>query len=121
MAWFLGIGATIVDNVLTEAPGIARLPVSASVAGGLMALQPGVTFGPVSHAVGTIGAFGLFSAPSGGSMQFGATCPPVFLAAGGSLSFPAGAYGVIAVAAGPDVMTTGADPILAAGQPLQRG
>jgi hypothetical protein len=106
--------------VLTETPGLARVPVNASASGDVVTFAAGVSIGPFAAPAGPFAAYGLFNAAEGGAMEYSATMTPLFVAPNGYLSFPGGAYTMTpAVAPGADVLTIGGVPLTVGGQPLR--
>jgi len=119
---WLSAGGAIVDGVLTEPPGWVRLPIECLVAGGVLTLSAGITFGPFHASTGPLAAFALFDAEKAGTMLYSATMPSLTVPAGHYLSFPAGNYAVTAASApGADVLTLNGQPLTIDGQPLLLG
>jgi hypothetical protein len=80
---FVGVGAAIVDGLLTEplAPaGYSRQPFTGQdLGGGSVTVASGVTFGPAA-AAWDIGAVALFDAASAGDMLYSAAISPIEIA-----------------------------------------
>ena len=120
---YIAPGGGLVAGVLTEIPGLDRVPVSGTDAGGgTIMISPGVTIGPFPGPGATLAAFAIFAASTAGAMLYSGSMTSLSVAAGQYVTFPAGAYSV-SPGTTPDstVLTLGGIPLTVAGQPLQVG